>query len=146
MKRYKPLVDKMFYIILLTSIIPMAAMTVISAFSPISLVVTIPVDLLVIYFIISPLFGYVELRDSTLYIKYGFIMSKEIPYAKIRGTVKARKFYSDSMLSLKNAMEHVNVRYNTFDIASVSVVGNDDFIRELEARRVAVETSAAKPL
>ena len=135
MKRFKPLVDKMFYIILLTSIIPMAAMTVISAFSPISLVVTIPVDLLVIYFIISPLFGYVELRDSTLYIKYGLIMAKEIPYAKIRGTVKARKFYSDSMVSLKNAMEHVNVRYNTFDIASVSVVGNDDFIRELEARR-----------
>ena len=134
MKRYKPLVDKMFYIILLTSIIPMAAMTVISAFSPISLVVTIPVDLLVIYFIISPLFGYVELRDSTLYIKYGLIMAKEIPYAKIRGTVKARKFYSDSMVSLKNAMEHVNVRYNTFDIASVSVVGNDDFIRELEVR------------
>ena len=146
MKRYKPLVDKMYYIILVTSLIPIAALTVVSAFSPISLIVTLPVDLLVIYFLISPLFGYVELRDDTLYIKYGLIMEKEIPYAKIRGTVKARKFYSDSMVSLKNAMEHVNVRYNSFDIASVSVIDNDGFIRELEARRAARHTDASKPL
>ena len=135
MKRFKPLIDKMYYITSVISIALISAMTVVSAFAPLSLIVTVPVDLLVIYFLISSLFGYVELREDTLYIKCGLIMAKEIPYAKIRGTVKARKFYSDSMLSLKNAMEHVNVRYNTFDIASVSVVGNDDFIRELEARR-----------
>jgi hypothetical protein len=39
------------------------------------------------------------------------------------------------MLSLKNALEHVNIKYNNFDIVSVSVVDNDGFIEELNTRR-----------
>jgi hypothetical protein len=39
------------------------------------------------------------------------------------------------MASLKNALEHVNIKYNTFDIVSVSVVDNDGFIEELNTRR-----------
>ena len=75
-----------------------------------------------------------ELREHTLFIKLGFIMKREIPYAKIRGTEKQRKFYSDSMLSLKNSFDHVNVKYNRFDMISVSVVNNDEFVKNLEER------------
>ena len=133
-KRYKPLVDKMFWFILILSAVIMAPLTalVVIEFSWFAFVVVILSDILVFYFIISPLFGYVELRADTLFIKFGFFLSKEIPYSKIRGTSKARRWYSDSMLSLKSAMEHVNVKYNSFDLLTVSVVDNDGFISELE--------------
>jgi hypothetical protein len=61
-------------------------------------------------------------------------MTREIPYSKIRGFVKERKFYSESMTSLKNALEHVNIKYNSFDVVTVSVTDNDDFIGELNLR------------
>ena len=38
------------------------------------------------------------------------------------------------MTSLKNALEHVNIKYNNFDVVTVSVVGNDEFISELAER------------
>ena len=88
----------------------------------------------VLYFFVSPLFGYVELRENSMLIKYGFILKKEIPYSKIRSVTKARKFYSDSMMSLKNSFDHVNIKYNTFDVTCVSVVDNDSFINELSKR------------
>ena len=37
-------------------------------------------------------------------------------------------------MSLKNAMEHVNIRYNAFDVTTVSVKENDELMRELESR------------
>ena len=134
-KRYKPLVDKLFYIITIPTVVFLAAMTVISAFDPLSLLVTIPTDVFTLYFLVSPLFGYVELREESLFIKYGFILKREIPYAKIRGTVKERSFIAESMLSLKNSFDHVRIKYNTFDVTIVSVVGNDEFVSELENRR-----------
>ncbi len=133
MKRFKPLVDKMYWMISIPTLILIAAVTVISVPAPITLFVTIPADLFVIYFLISPLFGYVELLENGVFIKYGLIMKGEIPYSKIRGVVKVRKFYSDSIMSLKNSMEHVNIKYNSFDTVSVSVVGNDDFIEQLNS-------------
>ena len=133
MKKFPSLVDKLFWIISIPTVIFIAAMTVISAFAPVSLFITIPVDLFVIYFLISPLFGYVELRQSSVYIRFGLIMKREIPYEKIRGAVKVRKLYSDSMVSLKNSIEHVNIKYNTFDIISVSVVDNGEFIAQLQS-------------
>ena len=99
-----------------------------------AVIITAAADLLTLYFLISPLFGYVELREDTLFIKLGFFMKREIPYKSIRGTAKARKFYSDSMLSLKNSFEHVNIKYNRFDIMSMSVKDNDEFIKDLEER------------
>lgn len=36
------------------------------------------------------------------------------------------------MLSLKNSLDHINIKYNTFDITSVSVIGNAELIAELE--------------
>ena len=38
------------------------------------------------------------------------------------------------MISLKNSLEHLDVRYNSFDVVTVSVVGNDELMREIEAR------------
>lgn len=138
-KRYKPLVDKAYWIIFIPTVILISAMTVLSAFSPAILFVTIPVDLAVLYFLFSPIFfGYVELREYTLYIKYGAVLKKEIPYEKIRAAEKDRRFYSESMMSLKNSFEQVNIKYNAFDITTISVVGNDDFIEELTERCSAI--------
>lgn len=135
MKRFKPLVDKLFYIILIPTAALLAAATVVPAvFDCVTLFFTIPIDLFAGYFLISPLFGYVELRDESLYIKYGFILKKEIAYAKIRGFEKERRSYSDSIFALKNSFEHVNIKYNKYDITAVSVRENDDFIRELCGR------------
>lgn len=133
MKRYRPLVDKMFWIISIPTLLLMVALTVIAAFDTVALIIVLVVDLAVIYLLVSPLFGYVELREESLYIKYGLILKKEIPYSHIRGTAKERRWYSDSMLSLKNALDHVNIKYNSFDIATVSVIDNDSFINELNS-------------
>lgn len=134
MQKFKPLVDKLYYIIMIPTAALMCALTVISAIHPVSLLVTISVDLLVIWFFVSPLFGYVELRENSLYIKYGLILKKDIPYDKIVRIEKERRFYSESMMSLKNALEHVNIRYNRYDLTCVSVVGNDALIEAIENR------------
>ena len=134
-KRYKPKIDRLFWIIsaiaLAVTLLPVILCAI---FSPTSLFVTLPVLLFVLYFLISPLFGYVELRERTVFIKFGFILKREIEYTKIRGLVKGRKIYSDSMLSLKNSLEHVNIKYNIFDMLTVSVTDNDAFIEEVRAR------------
>ena len=72
-KKYKPLVDKLFWIITIPTAILLIAMTVVAAFEPVVLLIMIPTDIFTFYFLISPLFGYVELREKTLFIKYGFI-------------------------------------------------------------------------
>ena len=38
------------------------------------------------------------------------------------------------MLALKNSIEHVDIKYNSFDVTCVSVKDNDAFIKELEER------------
>lgn len=134
-KRYKPLVDRLFWIISIPTAVLMLASTALAVFAhPPMLVFMSLMTLWVFYLLVSSLFGYVELRDGTLFIKYGLILKKEIPYSKIRGVVKERRFYSESMISLKNAFEHINIKYNTFDVTTVSVVGNDELISELNAR------------
>ena len=127
-KRFKPLLDKVFWIILIPTLMLLAAATVISCYAPVALFIIIPVDVLSVYFLFTPLFGYVELREDTVFVKLGLIMEREIPYTKIRAVEKERKLYSDSLVSLKCAMEHVNIRYNRFDVLSVSVQDNDALI------------------
>ena len=133
-KRYKPLIDKMFFIIWIPTALMMIAGTVLAAFEPLALIIMLPVDAFTFYFLISPLFGYVELRKDTLLVKFGFIVEREIPYSKIRDVEKKRTVIADSMTSLKNALDHVNIKYNRFDVISVSVVGNDELIKELRRR------------
>ena len=124
-KIYKPKIDKLFWLIWIPTSVFMILMTVFAFFEPISLLIMIPTDIFTFYFLITSLFGYVELRDDVLFIRFGLIMTREIPYSKIRGLVKERKFYSESMTSLK---------YNSFDVVTVSVTDNDDFIGELNLR------------
>ena len=134
MKRYKPYLDKSFWIILIPTLALLAVGTVIACFEPIALFILIPTDLFTVYFLITPLFGYVELRKTDVFIKYGLIMSKEIPYDKIRTITKERKIYADGMVSLKLSLDHVNIKYNKFDVTSVSVINNDEFIEEINKR------------
>ena len=134
MKRYKPLIDRTYVTMMIIIFVILTVMTVIAAFSPVALLIVLPIYLLVVYHLISPLFGYVELRENSLYVKYGLFIKKEIPYSKIRGVAKGRGFYSESMLSLKCAIEHVNIKYNAFDMTTVSVVDNDTFISELNKK------------
>lgn len=135
-KKFKPLIDKLYWIISIPVLILIAAMTLVVCFfpEPVALFIIVPVDFITIYFLVSSLFGYVELRENSLYVKYGLMLKKEIPYDKIRGAAKEHKFHSESMMSLKNAFEHVNIKYNTFDVTTVSVINNCTFIKELEQR------------
>ena len=99
-----------------------------------ALLIIIPTDLFTLYFVITSLFGYVELREETVFVKFGLIMKKEIPYSRIRAVEMQRKLYADSMVALKNSIEHVNIKYNSFDVTSVSVVDNNRLIEELKKR------------
>ena len=142
-KRFKPKIDKLFWLIFIPSALLMLGITALALIdAPAALFIMIPCDLLVFYFLITTLFGYVELRENEVFIKFGFFMKRAIPYEKIRGFTKERKFYSDSMTSLKNAFDHVNIKYNTFDVVSVSVTDNEALIAEIEKRR---QQSSAAP-
>lgn len=133
--KYKPKVDKLFWIITLPTVVLMIALTVFSAVAPLALIITILADIFVAYFLVSPLFGYVELRENTIFVKFGLLLNREIPYSKIRSIKKVRRWYSDSMLSLKCSLDHINIKYNSFDVMDVSVTDNDSLISELTARR-----------
>ncbi len=135
-KRYKPLVDKLFFIIFIPTAFLMVGLTIFACFEPTALLIMIPADLLTFYFLLAPLFGYAELREKSLFIKFGLILKREIPYSKIRGVIKEQSFISETMLSLKNSFEHVKIKYNTYDVITVSLVENDEFIKELESFRL----------
>lgn len=134
MKIYKPLVDTSYWCIFGVCLSAVAVLIAVSVPEPLTFIITAPTALFVIYFLISPLFGYVELREDTLFIKYGFVMKREIPYAKIRGVARGHGIYSESMLSLKTALDHINIKYNSFDITCVSVVNLDDLALEITER------------
>ena len=134
MKRFKPLIDKLFWFITVPTLFSLVCVTVLCAANKTVLLLAILMDLTVIYLIVSPLFGYVELREKTVLIKFGFILKREIPYSSVRGAVKDRGIWSESMISLKNAMEHINIKYNSFDVVTVSVTDNDGFIEELKGK------------
>ena len=135
-KRYKPLVDKFFCILAsITLVLVSSPMIICGILAPTTLFITTPILLFSAYFFISPLFGYVELRESSVFIRYGFIMTKEIPYSRIRSIEKDRTPISPSLVSLKNSLDHVNIKFNTFDITTVSVKDNDTLIKEITERR-----------
>lgn len=130
-KRYRPLIDWTFWMILIPTMLLLIAATVFAALEPTALFIILPVDLFSLYFLVSPLFGYVELREDTLFIRYGLMLKKEIPYAKIRKVERDKKFYSESMTALKLSLDHVNVKYNSFDVTTVSVRDNESFMNDL---------------
>ena len=136
--RFKPSFDRLFVVIFASTGAIMLALTlfVILAlpYAPYTLLTILATDVFVLYFVVSPIFGYVELREETVFIKFGFILKREIPYKKIRGFGRERRWYADSMLALKNSLDHVNIKYNSYDMVSVSVRDNDRLISEMEAR------------
>lgn len=135
-KKYRPLFDRLYWSISIPTLLLVLVTTVLlGVLSSETLFIMIPLSLFVSYFFVSPFFGYAELRETTLFIRFGFFLRKEIPYRQIREVRKERKFYSESMMSLKNAFEHVNIKYNAFDVTTVSVKDNDELMRELNARR-----------
>ena len=139
--RFKPQIDRLFWFIWIPTVILLAVCTAIACTSTVALLIMLATDIFTLYFLISPLFGYVELREQTVYIKFGFFTSREIEYSRIRSVNTERKWYSESMLSLKCAYEHVNIKYNSFDVVTVSVDGNAALALELELRSKAkVET------
>ena len=134
-KRYKPFIDSFFYVLASVTIVIVALPIILCAIpAPSTLFITVPIFLFAAYFLVSPLFGYVELRESTVFIKYGFFMSKEIPYSTIRAVERERKAISPSIMSLKHSLEHVNIKFNRFDITTVSVKDNSTLMSEIEAR------------
>ena len=141
-KRYKPLIGKMFFIIWVPTLILLFAATVISASYITALLIILATDIFTLYFLISPLFGYVELREDEVFVKLGFFTTVEIPYNKIRAVVKERKLYADSLISLKNSLDHVNIKYNRFDVLSVSVVDNDELIDMIKTKNSDVQTES----
>ncbi len=133
--RFKPQIDRLFWFIWIPTLILLAVGTVIAASSAVALLILIATDIFTLYFLLSPLFGYVELREQTVYIKFGFFTSREIEYSRIRTVNIERKWYSESMLSLKCAYEHVNIKYNSFEVVTVSVESNATLALELDRRR-----------
>ena len=133
-KRYKPLIGKMFFIIWIPTLILLITATVMSAPYIVALLIMLATDIFTVYFLISPLFGYVELREDEVFVKLGFFTTVEIPYNKIRAIVKEHKLYADSLISLKNSLDHVNIKYNRFDVLSVSVVDNDELIDMIKTK------------
>ena len=140
-KKYRPKIDKLFWSLFIpTNVFCIALLIIPSILEPQVLFITLPIFLFTNYFFITTLFGYVELRDNELFIKYGFFLKKNIPYGKIRSLEKQRRFYSHSILSLKNAFDHVDIKYNFYDVTTVSVKNQEEFITELQERiRIAKE-------
>ena len=131
-KRYKPLIGKMFWWTWIPLTVLLIAIIVVSLNYPLALILTIGVGLFCYYFLVSSLVAYVELREESLFIKFGFVFKKEIPYIKIRELEKVKRFYTESFLAIKNTIEHVNIKFNKFDVVSISVKENDEFIKEVE--------------
>jgi hypothetical protein len=136
-KIFKPKFDKHF-VIILSICLPVMSLITALCFVPqwnvTAFIITLICDAFIVYFLVTSFFGYVELRENTLFVKFGILTKREIPYEKIRKLKKGESFYSESMLSLKNSFEHVNIFYNAFDAITVSVKDNDAFIEALEKR------------
>ncbi len=135
-KIYKPKFDKLyFWITAPTAALVLTLLVLTSVWQATAgWIVMAATAAFVAYFLLSPCFGYVELRKATVFVKFGFFLKREIPYASIRVMEKKRSAISDSMLALKNAMDHLNIKYNSFDCVSVSVKDEEDLIKELKTR------------
>ena len=133
-KRYKPLIGKMFWVIWIPTLIFLAVITIMSAAYIAALLIMLATDIFTAYFLVSSLVGYVELCEDSVFVKLGFFTTRAIPYNKIRDVSKEHKLYADSMVSLKNSLDHVNIKYNKFDVLSVSVTDNDELIKMIRQK------------
>ncbi len=135
-KRYKPRFDKLFlWIVIPTAALMLAVFALTAVQRSVGGFIFIgATTLFVAYFFISPCFGFVELREETVFFKFGFFLKREVSYARIRGIERKHTVIADSILSLKNAMDHVNIKFNSFDLFSMSLKDEEDFISEIKKR------------
>lgn len=135
MRKYRAQVDRLFFFIFIPLLLILLSVTVVlGVLDSVTLFWLLPIDIFTLYFLISPLFGYCELREEGLFIRYGFIITRYIPYEKIRGIEEKRAFYTNSMLSLKCAFSHIDIKYNLYDVTSVGVRDRDSFASSLLQR------------
>ena len=135
--KFRPRVDKYYLWIAIPTEIFLIVMTVMTLvhFTLFGLIVMLLALALSSFFILSPIFfGYAELRDDELFVDFGVFIKKSIPYSRIRAIEKKRRFYSESMLSLKCAIDHVDIKYNRFDVLSLSLKDEEVFIEELNKK------------
>lgn len=133
-ERFSPLIDRTWFYICIPTALLLIAATVISLSSVGALILMIAVDAFTLYFLLAPLYSYVELREKGLFIQYGLVIKREIPYESIREIKKDNRFYAETMLSIKYAREHVEIRYGKFDVTTVSVKNNDIFVEKIKER------------
>ena len=128
MQKFRVKVDGLFYWLFIPIAVILLGVTVtLGILDAVALAIILPIDLFILYFLVSPLFGYCELREEELFIRYGFIITRSIPYGRIRAIEEKRAFYTHSMLSLKCSFSHIDIKYNRFDVTSVGVVDSDIF-------------------
>ncbi len=134
--KFKPRIDSYYLWIVIPTELLLIAMVVLSFidFTLGGLIVMLFTFVFTNFFLLSPFFGYAELKEDELFIKFGFILKRSIPYLKIRAIEKKRRWYSESMLSLKTAIDHIDVKYNRFDVVSLSLKNEETFIEELNKK------------
>jgi hypothetical protein len=135
--KFKPRVDAQYLWIAIPTELFLLVMTVMTLvhFTLFGLIIMLAALAFSSFFILSPIFfGYAELREDELFVDFGIFIKRSIPYSKIRKIEKKSSFYSESMLSLKCARDHVNIKYNSFDIISLSLKDEDSFIEELHKK------------
>lgn len=96
--------------------------------------VTLAPFLLVTLLFMSSFSGYIIIKEDELYIRYGFILKRSIPYENIRALIKEKTVLSECLLGMKNSLEHVLIKYNKYDTTCVSVRNNDLFIEEVNKK------------
>lgn len=135
--KFRPRVDAQYLWIAIPTELFLVVMTVMTLvhFTLFGLTIMLAALAFSSFFILSPIFfGYAELRENELFVDFGIFIKRSIPYSKIRKIEKKRSFYSESMLSLKCARDHVNVKYNRFDVISLSLKDEDLFLEELNKK------------
>ena len=74
-KKYRPLFDRLYWSISIPTLLLVLVTTVLlGVLSSETLFIMIPLSIFVLYFFVSPFFGYAELRETTLFIRFGFFL------------------------------------------------------------------------
>ena len=133
-QRFRPKFDRLYWISFTVCAVYIVVMTAVSVGSVSMLCFMSAINAILVWVLAAPWFGYVELGEDAVLVKFGFFLKRVVPYADIRKMQKVCHWYSESILALKNAMEHVDIRYGACDVVSVSVTDNDALIAAIERR------------
>lgn len=90
--------------------------------------------LLVETLMISSLFGYARLEETTLYIRFGFFVHKKISYHRIKSMEKKKGYFRESLFSLNTSMEYIRIEYDENKFITVSIRNSEEFICNLKSK------------